>query len=198
MKLNDPLVRSFNYEDFQYDIDLAFDNILDVFDVLSDKELRDFEKADISISLLVGKVLKLSPEEDGYRNYVIDLWNYIFDQFIHTETRKIIEYDRKGDPIRVLEDEETEKLLDLEQDSEFIFASFKQAYGMNLYEEQGKLQWREFQSLLNGLPSDTIMKRIIEIRAWKPSKHDSPDYKQSMEKMKRRFALHDVEGEEEE
>ncbi|GAF14927.1 phage protein [Bacillus sp. JCM 19046] len=189
MKLNDPLVKSFDYDEVKYSIDLAFDNVLDVFDVLSDKELRDHERAEICLELLM--------DQEFDRNNVIDLWNYVFDQFIHTKQKQLIEYDRLGNALVVEEEEEHEKLMDLDQDAEFIFSSFIQAYGINLHEVQGKLHWHEFKALLNGLPNNTIMKRIIEIRAYEPSKHDSSEYKQSMEKMKRRFAL-DVEREEEE
>lgn len=189
LKLNDPLVKSFDYDEVKYSIDLAFDNVLDVFDVLSDKELRDHERAEICLELLM--------DQEFDRNNVIDLWNYVFDQFIHTKQKQLIEYDRLGNALVVEEEEEHEKLMDLDQDAEFIFSSFIQAYGINLHEVQGKLHWHEFKALLNGLPNNTIMKRIIEIRAYEPSKHDSSEYKQSMEKMKRRFAL-DVEREEEE
>ena len=60
------------------------------------------------------------------------------------------------------------KLIDFEQDAEYIYASFLQAYGINLLEVQNKLTWTEFKALLNALPDNTIMQQIIEIRAWKP------------------------------
>ncbi|TSB47124.1 Gp15 family bacteriophage protein [Alkalicoccobacillus porphyridii] len=198
MRLNDPLVTSFDYNEVKYNIDLAFDTILDVFEVLTDKDLLDYEKAETCLALLIDDELAVDPEDDSYTRYVIDLWNYIFDEFIHTEQKQVIEYDLLGNPLEVEEEEEEqEKLMDLEQDSEFIFSSFLQAYGLNLHEAQGKLQWREFQALLNGLPSDTILKRIIEIRAYEPSSHDTAEYKMQMEKLQKRFALHDVEEEEE-
>lgn len=183
MRLNAPLVTSFLYEDKEYAIDLAFDNVLDVFDYLEDKTLREHEKAEICLALLLDEPVK--GEE------AINLWNYIYEQFIYIKVERPIEYDLKGNPLPVLEHEENQQFMDLEQDAEYIFASFKQAYGMNLYQEQGKLHWHEFQALLNGLPSDTIMKRIIEIRAWKPSKGDSAEFRKNMEDLQRRFALKD-------
>ncbi|MEN2467884.1 Gp15 family bacteriophage protein [Ornithinibacillus sp. JPR2-1] len=181
MRLNDPLVTSFSYDDKDYTIDLAFDNVLDVFDVIADKSLREHEKAEICLALLLDEPIK--GEE------AIDLWNYIYEEFINIKVEQPIMYDIKGNPLPVQPEEEKEQFIDLEQDAEYIFASFKQAYGMNLYQEQGKLHWHEFQALLHGLPSDTIMKRIIEIRAWKPSKGDSAEHKKNMEDLQRRFAL---------
>ena len=46
----------------------------------------------------------------------------------------------------------------------FIYAAFRQAYGIDLFQEQGKLQWWEFVALLGALPSDTRLSNIIDIR----------------------------------
>lgn len=188
MRLNDPLITSFLYEDKEYAIDLAFDNVLDVFDVLDDKSLRDKEKAEICLALLLGDQLYDKSE-------TIDLWNYIYESFIHIESKQPIEYDRKGNPMPVM-DEDKKNFIDLDKDAEYIYASFQQAYNMNLYQQQGRLHWHEFQALLNGLPSDTIMQRIIQIRMWEPSKGESNEYRQAMRKLQKIYALDDEEPEE--
>lgn len=181
MRLNNRLTTSFAFDGIEYDIDLAFDNVLDVFDVLQDKELREYEKAQINLALLL--------DEQEYNN-PIELWNYIYENFIHKEVKPPIEYDLQGNPMPQHEEDEQEAYYDLVQDAEYIFSSFQQAYGMNLFKEQGKLHWFEFRALLNGLPSDTILQRIVQIRAWEPSKHDSAEYKESMKKLQKAYALH--------
>ncbi|MCM3110686.1 Gp15 family bacteriophage protein [Lederbergia lenta] len=186
MRLNDPLVTSFLYESEEYSIDLAFDNVLDVFDVLGDETLRDYEKAEICLSLLL--------DESIQKKEAVELWNYVYESFIHIESKRPIEYDRKGNPLPV--QKEHKPFIDLDKDAEYIFASFQQAYKMNLYQEQGNLHWREFQALLNGLPSDTIMQRIVQIRAWEPSKGDSAEYKKAMHHLQDIYALDDEEQEE--
>lgn len=188
MRLNDPLVTRFKYEGKEYTIDLAFDNVLDVFDVLNDKTLRDYEKAEICLILLLG-------DQTFDKTITIDLWNYIYESFIKIESKQPIEYDRKGNPMPV-RDEDNESFIDLDKDAGYIFSSFQQAYNMNLFQQQGKLHWHEFQSLLNGLPSDTIMQRIIQIRMWEPSKGESSEYKQSMKKLQKIYALEDEKIEE--
>jgi|SRR5690625_609781 len=185
MRLNDPLVTSFSYDGKEYEIDLAFDNVLDVFDVLDDETLRGYEKAEICLSLLVGETFT------GLE--AVEMWNYVYEKYIKIESKKPIEYDLKGNPMPVQEDEETERFIDFEQDAEHIYASFRQAYGMNLYEQQGKLSWKEFQALLSGLPSDTIMQRVIQIRLWKPSKGDTAEYRENMRKLQKIYALNDME-----
>ncbi|WP_078577326.1 Gp15 family bacteriophage protein [Salipaludibacillus agaradhaerens] len=188
MRLNDPLVTSFLYGDKEYSIDLAFDNVLDVFDVLNDSTLRDHEKADTCLALLLGN--------DNYeKDKLVEIWNLIYEEFIKNEEKQPIEYDLKGNPMPVKEDEEKEQLIDLDKDAQYIYASFRQAYDINLLNEQGRLHWQEFQALLHGLPDDTILKRIIQIRGWKPSKGDSADYKEAMRKLQKVYALNDT-GEE--
>lgn len=185
MRLNDPVVTSFLYDGKEYTIDLAFDNVLDVFDVLDDKDLRNHEKAEICTALLLNE--SLHGEE------AVNLWNYIYENFIHIENKQSIKYDLKGNPLPV--QEETKRPIDLDKDAEYIFASFQQAYGMNLFHEQGKLHWHEFKALLNGLPSDTIMQRIINIRLWEPTKGESSEYKQAMRELQELYALDDEEVE---
>ncbi|MCR6112696.1 hypothetical protein HXA35_20410 [Bacillus sp. A301a_S52] len=187
MRLNDPQVTEFSFEGVTYSIDLAFDNVLDVFDVLNDNALRDHEKVEICLSLLL--------EESHYGEKAAELWNYIYEEFIQNESKQPIEYDLKGNPMPVKEDEEKEQLIDLDKDAQYIYASFRQAYDINLLNEQGRLHWQEFQALLHGLPDDTILKRIIQIRGWKPSKGDSTDYKEAMRKLQKVYALNDT-GEE--
>lgn len=182
MRLNDKLITSFEYEEKEYNIDLTFDNVLDVFDVLADKELRDIEKIDICLELLLDE----SVEEDN-----IVLWNYIYDEFIMIKVNKPIEYDLKGNPMPTMEEDEEGSFIDLEKDAEYIYTSFMQAYNIDLYQEQGRMHWHKFKALLNGLPSDTIMQRIIQIRVWKPSKHESSEYKEQMKKLQNSYRLED-------
>lgn len=189
MRLNNRLVTSFYFGEIEYEIDLTFDNVLDAFEILEYSTLRDFEKVDICLALLVG-------DENGEYECddPIELWNHIYTEFIQTKHEEPIQYDRKGNPVPVVKDDEDDKqLYDIVQDAEYIYSSFQQAYGMNLFDVQGKLQWSEFRALLNGLPSETILQRIIQIRAWKPSKGDSSEYKENMRKLQKVYALYDSE-----
>lgn len=189
MRLNDTLVTSFDYKGEEYEIDLSFDVVLDVFDILDMPELRSYEKAETCLLLLLNKRF------EGLE--AVELWNYVFENFIEFKVKKAVEYDLQGNPMPPRKDDDNEKFIDLNLDAEYIYTSFRQAYQMDLYEEQGRLHWHKFKALLNGLPSDTIMQRIIQIRSWKPSKGESNEYKQSMKELQRIYALpDDDEGEE--
>ncbi|MEV9640417.1 Gp15 family bacteriophage protein [Mammaliicoccus sciuri] len=184
MRLNDKLITSFVYEDQEYDIDLTFDNVLDVLDVFEDNELRDNEKAEIGLALLL--------DDQDYQPSM-ELWNHIYQSFIHVGHKQPIEYDRKGNPMPVRKEKQT---TDLDKDAEHIYASFLQAYNINLFKEQGKLHWHEFQSLLHGLPAVTIMQRIVQIRLWEPSKGDSAEHKKVMQDLQKVYQLNDEDVEE--
>src|SRR5690625_1261930 len=175
MRLNDPLVTSFIYDNEEYDIDLSFDTVLDVYDVLDMKHLRDYEKARMCLSLLLD-------DQEYDRSETINLWNHIYLNYIHVESKEMANKDLPGSPVPKPK-EEKERVIGLDQDANYRYASFMQAYGINLIEQQGKMHWKQFLELLDGLPSNTRMKEIIKIRTWKPSKHDSSEYKEQMKEL---------------
>ena len=184
MRLNDLLPDTFTYNDEEISIDLAFDNILDVFDILKMKELPEFNRAELSLVLLFGE--DVIDFED-----TIEVYNQVFDLFLNTkDDHKPVRYDIAGNPMPEKEDDKGDvPLIDLSQDAEFLYASFIQAYGINLIKEQGKLHWYEFKALLNGLPEDTIIKQIIHIRSYKSGEHDSKEYKKQMEDLQDFYRL---------
>lgn len=187
MRLNDPLVTSFIYEGKEYAINLAFDVVLDVFDTLNRNDLRRYEKAELCLYTL----LRDQPY-DQLKS--IELWNHIYETFIYTENKKTIQYDLKGNPMPSKNDS-AERYIDLEQDAKYIYSSFEQAYNINIFEQQGKMHWDLFQSLLNGLPSNTIMQRIIRIRQWEPSKGDTEEQRNQMRELQEVYALDDTDSE---
>lgn len=179
MRLNDLLPNTFTYCGEEVLIDLSFDNVLDVFDVLGMKELPELYRAELCLVLLFGEDVINSED-------TIKIYNEVFDLFLGTDSNNRIKYDLAGNPMPTKKEE---PLIDLSQDAEFLYASFVQAYGINLIKEQGKLHWYEFKALLNGLPEDTIIKQIIHIRSYEPSKHDSEEYKKQMKDLQDFYRL---------
>lgn len=188
MRLNSPLVTSFSINNVEYELDMAFDNILDVFDQLGNEKLRDHEKILRCLRLMLD-----DQELPQSWQSKIELWNYIYDNFIVFKEEEPVLYDRKGNPVPRPKKEKgnNKKHIDLEQDAEFIYASFLQAYNINLFEKQQEMHWHEFKALLNGLPSNTIMQKIIQIRLWEPSKHDTAKHKEEMRGLQQKYALKD-------
>lgn len=191
MRLNSRLVTSFLFDGKKFEIDLAFDNVLDVLDVQSDENLRDYEKLEISLALLL--------DDQVYdESKILDLWNFIYKSFIEIERKEVVKYDLAGNPMPTKNEDKNERVIDFEVDSEHIYASFMQAYNINLFEQQGKMHWKEFLALLNGLPSNTILQRVIQIRQWEPSKHDDKEYIEQMRELQELYALDDIENDDEE
>ena len=186
MRLNDRLLNAYEYNGMDHPIDLTFDNVLDMFDVLADEELNDYDKAKLNLMYLFdGEHLDperatIAPED------AVEIWNDIFENYISVVDKEVADYDLQGNP---MPKKEMKKLINIEKDAEFIFSSFQQAYRINLFEEQGRMHWHEFQALLNGLPENTIFKRIIQIRSWEPSKHESKEYKKSMSELQELYSL---------
>lgn len=93
-----------------------------------------------------------------------------------------------------------DKAFDFVQDSPLIYAAFMQAYGMDLVEQQGKLHWWKFQSLLNGLPSNTRFSEIVSIRMKPipaPTKYNKEEREELM-RLKAVYALNLTSKEREE
>lgn len=187
MRLNDPLVTSFSFCEKDYPIDLAFDNVLDVFDVLSDSALFKEQKIHLIIELLVGKT-SLNVFQK------LEMWEFIRSEFIFLGGNTQPETDELGNELPT---RPTKKNMDIVHDAKYIYASFRQI-GINLFAEQGKLSWQEFQALLESLPDDTIMQRIIQIRNWEPQKGMDAKEKRRMRELQRKYVLPNTLREEEE
>lgn len=179
MRLNDPLMTEITYEGQKYPIDLAFDNVLDVFDVLNDSELISGEKLELVLILLIG-------ETDLPVEKKIKLWSMILNQCILLGEKAQVPKDIKGNPLPAAK--KAPKTIDLIQDAKYIYASFRQI-GINLFQQQGKLTWEEFQALLESLPEETILSKIVQIREWKPQKGDNAKERERMRKLQAKYAL---------
>ncbi|MDQ8550067.1 Gp15 family bacteriophage protein [Enterococcus faecium] len=187
MRLNDPLVTSIEFDGIELPIDLTFDNVLDVFDILEDSDLFPEEKVNMCLELLISDFEKnfQGPSEQQFL-----LFNHILENYISVGDSDGFETDRLGNPMPNAVKEK--KTISLVHDAKYIYASFRQI-GINLFEEQGRMMWEEFQALLESLPDDTILARIIQIRTWEPSKGEPAKEKERMRKLQQKYALPDSE-----
>lgn len=181
MRLNDPLATSIFFNEKEYPLNLSFNRVLDVLEVIERKDILEFHKLTIMMSILIG------PNELNYAD-LVELWKLIRDKYINLSDKKHVKYDLQGNVMPDIEEEEDKKILDIQQDAKYIYASFRQI-GINLYQEQNKMQWSEFQAILESLPDDTIMQKIIQIRVWQPSNGDSSKYKMHMKKLQDKYRI---------
>ncbi|WP_368916320.1 Gp15 family bacteriophage protein, partial [Staphylococcus epidermidis] len=103
-----------------------------------------------------------------------------------------IEYDLAGNVIKTTSaDEPQKRLYNLRYDGDYVFASFMQAYRIDLIEEIGRLHWKKFNALLVGLPEGTKFVEVLKIRSYEPRKGDSSEYIQKMRELQKEFRLPD-------
>ena len=177
----------------KHKVNVSFDNILSLIDMLKEKKLSDRLKLDFAIKMLFGKKTKLIELEVEQQ---LDIFNSAFEKYVmQGQVENTVKYDRQGNemPSYVAD---TKQKYSLKYDAEYIYASFVQAYGIDLIECQGKLHWFKFKALLSGLPEGTKFEQVMSIRAWKKPSKSKNAHETQMKKLQEIYALpDDVESE---
>lgn len=183
-KLTDKLV----IDDKEFPLNLSFDNILRLFEMWRDEDVPEFVKPHFGIRILTGETL-----EDFTVEEMSEVFNEVFEEHISLSTVEDnhVEYDLAGNPMKTIASDKGQERApyDIRYDGDYIYASFLQAYGIDLFDVQGKLHWKKFNALLSGLPEGTKFMEVIKIRKWKPQKGDSAEYKEEMRRLQKDYAL---------
>lgn len=183
-KLTDKLV----IDDKEYALDLSFNNVLKLFEMWRDEDVPEFVKPHFGIRILTGETL-----EDFTVEEMSEVFNEVFEEHISLSTVEDnhVEYDLAGNPMKTVTSngKQEQAPYDIRFDGDYIYASFLQAYGIDLFDVQGKLHWKKFNALLSGLPEGTKFMEVIKIRKWKPQKGDSAEYKEEMRRLQKDYAL---------
>lgn len=192
-KLTDKLV----IDDEEFPLNLSFDNVLRLFEMWRDEDVPEFVKPHFGIRILTGETL-----EDFTVEEMSGVFNEVFKEHISLSTVEDnhVEYDLAGNPMKTTASsgKQEQAPYDIRYDGDYIYSSFLQAYGIDLFDVQGKLHWRKFNALLSGLPEGTKLMEVIKIRKWKPQKGDSAEYKEEMRRLQKDYALPNEIIEEEE
>lgn len=208
-KLTDKLV----IDDKEYALDLSFDTVLKMFEMMRDDDIPEYIKPHFAIRMLISKSLAGNTREEKAESFNNDFENYsieemskvfksVFEEHISLSDVEDnhVEYDLAGNPMKTTASDDTKQRApyDIRYDGDYIYSSFLQAYGIDLFDVQGELHWRKFNALLSGLPEGTKLMEVIKIRKWKPQKGDSAEYKEEMRRLQKDYALpNDVIEEEE-
>nr|DAD60965.1 MAG TPA: hypothetical protein [Caudoviricetes sp.] len=190
-------------DDTSYPLDLSFDNVLRLFDMIHDDYIPVIAKPIFALKIL----LKTSTDSERQATdsllerldieTALEIYKRISEEHVVIKSSRgeVKEYDLAGNliertPIDDYEEEdEKEPLFSLKYDGVYIYSSFLQAYNIDLIEAQGKLHWQKFNALLNGLPSNTKFAEVLKIRSWEPQKDDTQEYISSMRKLQTEYAL---------
>lgn len=183
-KLTDKLV----IDDEEFPLNLSFDNVLRLFEMWRDEDVPEFVKPHFGIRILTGETLEEFTVEE-----MSEVFNDVFEEHISLSTVEDnhVEYDLAGNPMKTTTSngKQEQAPYDIRFDGDYIYASFLQAYGIDLFDVQGKLHWKKFNALLSGLPEGTKLMEVIKIRKWKPQKGDSAEYKEEMRRLQKDYAL---------
>lgn len=156
----------FTYNGKKYKLNLAFDNIINMFDLFKTDILIGGE-----ITQFVLEMLIVNPIGVGY-----DAVDMIFNDYINISKKS---------------NDNSTRVLDYKQDGMYIYSSFMADYGIDLFEQQGKLHWWKFVSLLSGLSEKAKMREIMSIRSRplpEPNKYNQKEIANLIE-LKQYYAL---------
>lgn len=165
MRLEEKLPDTVEYKGLFYKLTPSFDNVLKLLSIEEDNNLDSDEKLELMLHFLLGE--ENYPVEHGL---LLEIFRVLFPS--HKEGG-------------------TAKIYDFNQDAQYIYAAFKQAYGIDLFEEQGRLHWLQFIALLQGIPDDTKFAQILQIRSTplpKPTRHNA-EYRLRLLRLKNIYRL---------
>lgn len=179
-----PIDDTVNINGTEYVVDMSYDNILRLFDLIEDKTILDEFKVNTGLLMLINDKL-----EDYELQERADIFIELVKSVVGSDAKESQPVDIDGNPMPVMPSDD-KKAYDLAQDAEYIYASFMHTYKIDLFEMQGVLHWKKFKSLLNGLSEDSIFSRIVGIRtAELPSGKGTAKERERMQKLKRQYAL---------
>lgn len=169
MKLYKKLPTTVEYKGTEYQFNPWFHVILYCNDIMNDKQLSDEEKILWCFDALV-----------DVRNKPLSLMDK--NQIVLIIFRTLFEKPKQSS--------DKQKIFDFEQDAKYIYAAFMQAYNIDLLDVK-KLHWWKFISLFNGLPQDTKIMQIIDIRTKPIPKRTkfNGEYITSLMKLKAEYKL---------
>ena len=87
MRLNEQLTDIIEFDGHQYELNMSFDNVLTLFDMLADDELTEFEKLNGAIILLIGHDIEVDWQTKQ------DIFEAVFKQAINSTSDDDVSYD---------------------------------------------------------------------------------------------------------
>lgn len=163
--LSEPIYNAVIFRGRRYRLNASFDIVLDVQRLYREKDLTDFDKLDTALDMFCGRKVKRLSSADK-----VALLELIFNEQVKTKSRPKVGKQTK--------------VVDFDEDGEYIYASFLQDYGIDLIDCQGKLHWKKFIALFQGLSDTTKIKQIMQIRGRElpaPTKYNQDEIRNLME-----------------
>ncbi|MEI3225518.1 MAG: Gp15 family bacteriophage protein [Lachnospiraceae bacterium] len=152
----------------------SFDNVLEVQKMFKDERLTEVDKVEQALYMLTENKFKLWILSYKQKE---ELLNRIVKEQIALPRKPVIKPQQKT--------------FDFDLDGEYIYSSFFQEYGIDLLDQQGKLHWKKFIALFQGLSDNTKMREIMKIRSMELPQYNGKNQKQiqDIQELKSYYAL---------
>ncbi|PEB19731.1 Gp15 family bacteriophage protein [Bacillus toyonensis] len=175
----------YTWNGVRLELNLAFDNILLLFDLFEDESINEYLKTDIALNMLVVDKVDIN-QLDAERKSML-LLDILKDR-LDIDLRLLMK--------KKIEEKEEEKAptiptVDFVVDAERIFSSFLFDYNVDLIEQQGKMQWNKFMALFRNLSSKSPMGQALHYRTCDipPKDKTNGDERKRIKKMKELYEL---------
>jgi hypothetical protein len=145
--LTDPPATHVWHENRYYTVNPSYDIVLDLQKVYRDSRLNDVDKINTALRILIVRPKRIHMST----NQKMNLLQAIYDQCIKIPER----HSPKNQ----------QKVFDFDFDGEYIYSSFMEDYGIDLIEQRGKLHWKKFLALFQGLSEKTKIREVMKIRS---------------------------------
>ena len=180
--LHEELLEEVTYKGETYKLDMSFDNVLKLQKMIRDPRVSASNKVIVGIKMLFLEVPDIPIEE------LVELWRTTFEM-VFADDMIEEKKDLKGNIMPTL-GKDKEPIMCMEQDAKHIYSSFMKDYGIDLFEQQGKMHWYKFKALLYDLSKDTKLQQIIEIRTCElPKGKGNQKARQKMIEAKKHYEL---------
>ncbi|PEM10773.1 Gp15 family bacteriophage protein [Bacillus wiedmannii] len=175
----------YTWNGVRLELNLAFDNILLLFDLFEDESINEHLKTDIALNMLVVDKVDIN-QLDAERKSML-LLDILKDR-LDIDLRLLMK--------KKIEEKEEEKAptiptVDFVVDAERIFSSFLFDYNVDLIEQQGKMQWNKFMALFRNLSSKSPMGQALHYRTCDipPKDKTNTEERKRIKKMKEMYEL---------
>ncbi|MGG1339881.1 Gp15 family bacteriophage protein [Bacillus toyonensis] len=188
-KLTDRNRDIYEWAGFAIELNLSFDNVLKLMELFDDHNVPGQIKPNLALNMLIVDISLLSRLHPSKKEKLL------IDVFKDKLDIDLLKSSKKNEMTDSTNDRDSEypdiPVVNFTIDAEKIYTSFLYDYGINLFEQQGKLQWDEFLALFNNLSEKTPMRTAIHYRTCEIPKKDkhNDDERKHIKKMKARYEL---------
>ncbi|OOZ76525.1 hypothetical protein BHL35_25190 [Bacillus cereus] len=185
LKLTEREYDFYTWNGVRLELNLAFDNVLLLFELFEDESINEYMRIDIAINMLVvdeSVSEQLSMEQRS--TLLLDILKDKLDIDLNSLIKKKIEEKEEEKALTI-------PIVDFVVDAERIFSSFLFDYNIDLIEQQGKMHWNKFMALFRNFSNKSPMGQALYYRTCDipPKDKHNADERKQIKKMKELYEL---------